>query len=76
MTYATQTIHQPSALAGAGFLKRQWAAYWSRHTQRATVRILQDLDDAVLRDIGISRSEIESAVYGNPDDRRVHFSAS
>lgn len=29
---------------------------------KATIRQLEDLDDATLRDIGVNRSEIESAV--------------
>ena len=38
--------------------------------QRATVLMLRSLDGRTLKDIGIDRSEIESVVYGRPDDRR------
>jgi uncharacterized protein YjiS (DUF1127 family) len=57
----------------SGFLKREWSAFWARSAQRATVRILRGLDDATLRDIGLSRSEIDSVVYGRPDDRRLRY---
>ena len=36
--------------------------------QRETVRILSRLDGATLRDLGIT--DIESEVYGDPDDRK------
>jgi uncharacterized protein YjiS (DUF1127 family) len=48
-------------------------AYLTRRARRATVRILCNLDDATLRDIGLSRSEVESVVYGTPVDRRVNY---
>jgi uncharacterized protein YjiS (DUF1127 family) len=47
-----------------------WRRYWMRRAQRATVLILQSLDDRTLRDIGISPSEIESCVYSKTADRR------
>jgi uncharacterized protein YjiS (DUF1127 family) len=72
MTYATQAL---SATLPSGFLRRGLSAFWARNTQRATVRILRDLDDATLRDIGLSRSEIESVVYGAPGDRRVRYTS-
>ena len=79
MTYATQTIQRQTTasqpIGVSGFIKREWAALLARRTRRATVRILRDLDDATLRDIGFGRSEIESVVYGDTDDRRVHFRA-
>jgi len=73
---SAHTIANASAstsLQAGGFLSREWAAYWKRHGQRATARILRDLDDATLRDIGLSRSEIDSVVYGTPGDRRVNY---
>ena len=51
-------------------IERMWATYWTGRTQRATVLMLQSLDSRTLKDIGIDRSEIESVVYGRPDDRR------
>ena len=75
MTCATQVLPDRASPSPrgriSGFLKREWSAFWTRSTQRATVRILRELDDVTLRDIGLSRSEIESVVYGAPGDRRV-----
>jgi len=59
------TVHQATAR-----IERLWATYWSGRAQRATVLMLQSLDGRTLKDIGIDRSEIESVVYGRPDDRR------
>jgi uncharacterized protein YjiS (DUF1127 family) len=41
-----------------------WQAYWDYQACRATVRMLEALDDRVLRDIGLGRSEIWPAVFG------------
>jgi uncharacterized protein YjiS (DUF1127 family) len=55
---------------GLGQRLTSWfQAYGRRRAQRATVFMLQGLDDRVLSDIGIDRSEIESVVYGKPGDR-------
>lgn len=42
---------------------RQW-----RH-RRLTVHILSSLDPRTLKDIGVDPTEIESAVYGQPNER-------
>ena len=47
-----------------------WLAFWGWRARRATVQLLDGLDDRTLRDIGLSRGEISSAVYGRPGDRR------
>jgi uncharacterized protein YjiS (DUF1127 family) len=76
MAHATHAVPGPSTChqqTVAGFLKREWTAYLTRRARRATVRILRNLDDATLRDIGLSRSEVESVVYGTPGDRRVNY---
>ena len=77
MTYASNTLSdQPSPSLGqrvGGRLSKEWNAYRTRSAQRATVRILRDLDDTMLRDIGLSRSEIDSVVYGASGDRRLQF---
>ena len=54
-------------------LKRGWQAYWERRAQRATVALLQSLDEQALHDIGVNRSEIESVVYGPPIERRRSY---
>jgi uncharacterized protein YjiS (DUF1127 family) len=48
---------------------RVWHRYWQGRAKRATVALLQSLDDRTLHDIGVSRGEISSLVYGNPRDR-------
>jgi uncharacterized protein YjiS (DUF1127 family) len=53
-------------------LRASWEAYWSWRAKRATVRILRTLDARTLQDIGVSASEIESAVYGHPDRLRCY----
>jgi uncharacterized protein YjiS (DUF1127 family) len=42
-----------------------------RRRVRETVDALMALDSRQLRDIGLSRTEILSAVYGEPRDRRI-----
>jgi uncharacterized protein YjiS (DUF1127 family) len=48
-----------------------WEGFWTRRAKLATVALLRGLDDRVLHDIGIDRSEIESVVYGKGADRLV-----
>ena len=60
----------PLARKVAGLTRRAWSGYWTRRAERATVAILQSLNDRTLKDIGLDRSEIESVVYG-PGDRRI-----
>jgi uncharacterized protein YjiS (DUF1127 family) len=65
-------VKQPASTLRKGLthaLKQAWAAYLSRHGRRATVLSLKSLDDHTLKDIGIDRSEIESVVYGEPEER-------
>jgi uncharacterized protein YjiS (DUF1127 family) len=50
-------------------LKGWWQAYRARRSKQATVLALQGLDDRILSDIGIDRSEIESVVYGRSGER-------
>ena len=72
MTWTAQGIVGRAHGLG-GFVQQEWSAFWARNAQRATVRILRGLDDATLRDIGLSRSEIDSFVYGRPGDRRQRY---
>jgi uncharacterized protein YjiS (DUF1127 family) len=57
-----------SSRAG-GTIANVWRAYWQRRARQATVELLHSLDDRTLGDIGVSRSEISSFVYGRPGDR-------
>jgi uncharacterized protein YjiS (DUF1127 family) len=43
-------------------------AYFEQRTLRSTVRALQAMDDRLLADIGMSRGEIHSVVYGGASD--------
>ena len=47
-----------ATLAGAAY------ALFDRLQRRTAVKTLNELDDRALRDIGITRSQIEDAVYG------------
>ena len=48
-------------------------AYLDWRMRRATVRILRSLDDRMLRDIGMTRSEVHSVVYGDAQDRNPRY---
>ena len=51
-----------------GILHRLATRYFAWRGRRETVRLLNRLDGATLRDLGIN--DIESQVYGAPDGRR------
>jgi uncharacterized protein YjiS (DUF1127 family) len=51
-----------------GGFERLVTRYRGWRAQRETVRLLNKLDGATLRDLGIN--DIESQVYGAPEDRR------
>jgi uncharacterized protein YjiS (DUF1127 family) len=77
MAYGTQTLTPQTAVVwprtAVARIKTGWQAYWRHRAQRATVRLLQSLDDLALRDIGINRSELESVVHGPPVERRHRY---
>jgi len=58
------------------FFGRLWAAYKAYRASRARrlgVCALEEMDDRLLKDIGITRSEILSIVYGSRDERRRSY---
>lgn len=67
LTFASPLVSLAQHLAARGSCL--WTAYWDYHLRRATVRMLQALDDRTLRDIGLVRSEIGAAVFGPSADR-------
>ena len=61
----------PDAAGGRprpGVIQRLLTRHLAWRAQRETVRLLNRLDGATLRDLGIT--DIESQVYGAPQDRR------
>jgi len=71
MMTISSTAAQPSASGKPGRLARPigiWAnrlaAYLAR---RAAIKVLREMDDRELRDIGLNRRQIEAAVYGSTD---------
>jgi uncharacterized protein YjiS (DUF1127 family) len=74
--YSTTIEARTPATLGARLARvarRAWHAYWDWRARQATVQILRALDNRTLRDIGLSRSEIESAVHGKRGERRVCY---
>jgi len=56
-----------SALTNASY------ALFDRLERRSAVKTLSELDDRALRDIGITRSQIEDAVYGQVKAELTRF---
>jgi uncharacterized protein YjiS (DUF1127 family) len=75
---APEAGRRPSGFAArAGrLIRRGWQAYWDRRARRATVLLLQSLDERTLRDIGIGPGEIESLVCCRGDDRLRPYDAA
>ena len=57
----------PESTRAKGALKRVAERFLAWRARRATMRALSKVDAATLRDLGIA--DIESQVYGDPDDR-------
>jgi uncharacterized protein YjiS (DUF1127 family) len=53
--------------------RRYWRAYWNWRARKATIRILQSLDDRTLKDIGVHPSEITSLVYDQRCEHTRHY---
>lgn len=77
MTTISRTAGQPvifSAMGGVFRLLGKWVHGIVNHlARRQAIQTLNELDDRALRDIGIERSRIESAVRGaiDPDFGRI-----
>jgi uncharacterized protein YjiS (DUF1127 family) len=48
-------------------------ALFSRLERRAAIKTLSELDDRALRDIGITRSQIEDAVHGSMKNELMRY---
>ena len=53
-----------------------WERFRGWQARRQTVRLLCSVDGATLRDLGISRLEIEGLVYGDNDDRTRRYDSN
>jgi uncharacterized protein YjiS (DUF1127 family) len=78
MSATLAMIVRPEVTKRASTFSRTFSASWcgiARYfARRAAVKSLSELNDRALRDIGIERSQIESAVYGFitlPDQGRI-----
>jgi uncharacterized protein YjiS (DUF1127 family) len=73
------TLFQPAVTVRPGRFVRRLFHAWARDIahvfgRRAALRRLRELNDRELRDIGLSRGQIEAAVYGfitRPDRARI-----
>lgn len=77
MATISQTAGQPASRKGpAGFfgLLGGWVNGVVTHfAHREAIKTLSELDDRALRDIGVHRSQIESAVHGTIDPEFGRF---
>ena len=77
-TYAHQDVGQspaPSILgSGLAIMRDRWRAFRERRAQQQTIAMLQSMSDRDLKDIGLTRAEIEPAVRGQSmRDRIVRY---
>ena len=54
-------------------LQRAWIGFWRWWIQRVTIRRLQELDDHLLKDIGVDRSEIDSIAHTKGIERMRRY---
>lgn len=77
MTTILQTAGQYlSPSSSGGFLRsivNGVQALFDHLERRAAVKTLNELDERALRDIGISRCQIEDAVYGSVKDELMRY---
>jgi len=73
MTYHTETLHPSLSHRFGEVASGLWRGYWQRRSQRATIALLHSLQDNVLHDIGLDRSEIESVVRTRSSGRLQRF---
>jgi uncharacterized protein YjiS (DUF1127 family) len=68
MSATLSTILRPAGTNSAGTRLRIFSACWEGIARyflhRAAIATLGELDDRALKDIGLTRSQIEAAVYG------------
>jgi uncharacterized protein YjiS (DUF1127 family) len=68
MSATLSTIIRPALTKGPGAFSRPFSACLDRiagyFVRRAAIACLRELDDRALRDIGLVRSQIETAVHG------------
>ena len=67
LMFASRLVWLTQSLPAQG--RQLWGAYWNYHSRRATVRMLQALEDRTLSDIGLARSEIDAAIFGKSAER-------
>jgi uncharacterized protein YjiS (DUF1127 family) len=69
MSATLSTLFQPAVTVRPGRYVRRLFHAWARDiahyfTRRAALKRLRQFNDRELRDIGLSRGQIEAAVYG------------
>jgi uncharacterized protein YjiS (DUF1127 family) len=74
-TYANQDVGEtaaPSILGtGLAVLRDQWRAFREWRAQQQTIALLHSMNDRDLKDIGLTRAEIEPAVRGQSMRDRI-----
>ena len=69
MSATLSTIFRPAVTTTPGAFSRLFSACLDRiaryFVRRTAIACLRELDDRELRDIGLTRSQIEAAIYGS-----------
>ncbi len=58
---------------GTRWLMNAWRKHQESRANAIAIAQLRALDDRILKDIGLHRGEIASAVLNPPDERRIRF---